>query len=137
VRDITVYDDFAHHPTAIATTLAGLRTQVGAQRILAVLEPRSNTMKLGTMAARLPAALTEADLVFCYGQREGKQALGWDPAEVLIALGARMQAHHEIETLVQAILHAAQPGDHIVIMSNGGFAGVHDRLLEALAASPA
>ena len=137
VRNITVYDDFAHHPTAIATTLAGLRAQIGAQRILAVLEPRSNTMKLGIMAARLPAALTDADLVFCYGQREGKQALGWDPTEVLASLGMRMQAHHEIETLVQAIRRAAQPGDHIVIMSNGGFAGVHDRLLEALAASPA
>jgi UDP-N-acetylmuramate: L-alanyl-gamma-D-glutamyl-meso-diaminopimelate ligase len=136
VRDITVYDDFAHHPTAIATTLAGLRAQIGTQRILAVLEPRSNTMKLGTMAARLPTALVNADLVFCYGQREGKQALGWDPAEILALLGPRMQAHHEIETLVQAILRAAQPGDHIVIMSNGGFAGVHDRLLEALAASP-
>jgi UDP-N-acetylmuramate: L-alanyl-gamma-D-glutamyl-meso-diaminopimelate ligase len=137
VRDITIYDDFAHHPTAIATTLAGLRAQIGAQRILAVLEPRSNTMKLGTMAARLPAALTDADLVFCFGQREGKQALGWEPAEVLASLGARMQAHHEIEPLIQAIKREAQAGDHIVIMSNGGFAGVHDRLLEALAASPA
>ncbi|MCM0035379.1 MAG: UDP-N-acetylmuramate:L-alanyl-gamma-D-glutamyl-meso-diaminopimelate ligase [Burkholderiaceae bacterium] len=137
VRNITVYDDFAHHPTAIATTLAGLRAQIGKQRILAVLEPRSNTMKLGTMAARLPLALAEADLVFCYGQREGKQALGWDPAEVLASLGSRMQAHHEIDTLVHAIQRAAQPGDHIVIMSNGGFAGVHGRLLEALAASPA
>ncbi len=137
IRNITIYDDFAHHPTAIATTLAGLRAQIGQQRILAVLEPRSNTMKLGTMAARLPAALAEADLVFCYGQREGKQALGWDPAEVLASLGPRMQAHHEIETLVHAIQRAAQPGDHIVIMSNGGFAGVHDRLLKALTASPA
>jgi UDP-N-acetylmuramate: L-alanyl-gamma-D-glutamyl-meso-diaminopimelate ligase len=137
IRDITIYDDFAHHPTAIATTLAGLRAQIGAQRIIAVLEPRSNTMKLGAMAARLPGALTDADLVFCYGQREGKQALGWEPAEVLASLGARMQAHHDIEPLIQAIKHAAQPGDHIVIMSNGGFAGVHARLLEALAASPA
>jgi UDP-N-acetylmuramate: L-alanyl-gamma-D-glutamyl-meso-diaminopimelate ligase len=114
-----------------------LRAQIGAQRILAVLEPRSNTMKLGTMAARLPAALTDADLVFCYGQREGKQALGWEPAEVLASLGTRMQAHHEIEPLIEAIKFAAQAGDHIVIMSNGGFAGVHGRLLEALAASPA
>ncbi len=137
VRNITVYDDFAHHPTAIATTLAGLRAQIGTQRILAVLEPRSNTMKLGTMAARLPAALVDADLVFCYGQREGKQALGWDPSEVLGSLGSRMQSHQAIETLVQAIQRAAQPGDHIVVMSNGGFAGVHDRLLEALAASSA
>lgn len=137
VREITIYDDFAHHPTAIATTLAGLRAQIGSQRILAVLEPRSNTMKLGTMAARLPAALADADLVFCYGQREGKQALGWEPAEVLASLGARMQAHHEIEPLIEAIKRVAQAGDHIVIMSNGGFAGVHSRLLEALAASPA
>ena len=137
VRGITIYDDFAHHPTAIATTLAGLRAQVGAQRILAVLEPRSNTMKLGTMAARLPAALTDADLVFCFGQRDGKQALGWDPAEVLASLGTRMQAHHDIDTLIQAVTRCAQPGDHIVVMSNGGFAGVHGRLLETLVASSA
>ncbi len=132
VRDITVYDDFAHHPTAIRTTLDGLRAQVGKQRILAVLEPRSNTMKLGTMAARLPQALEPADLVFCFGQLEGKQALGWDPAEVLAPLGARMQSHHDIDSLVQAIVSAAQPNDHILIMSNGGFAGVHGRLLDAL-----
>ncbi|MDN4016230.1 UDP-N-acetylmuramate:L-alanyl-gamma-D-glutamyl-meso-diaminopimelate ligase [Zwartia panacis] len=137
VRGITVYDDFAHHPTAIATTLAGLRASIGPQRLIAILEPRSNTMKLGTMAARLPAALSDADLVFCYGQRDGKQALGWDPAEVLASLGSRMQAHHEIDTLVQAVSRCARPGDHIVIMSNGGFAGVHDRLLETLASSPA
>jgi len=137
VRGITIYDDFAHHPTAIATTLAGLRAQVGAQRILAVLEPRSNTMKLGTMAARLPAALSDADLVFCFGQRDGKQALGWDPAEVLASLGTRMQAHHDIDALIQAVARCAQPGDHIVVMSNGGFAGVHGRLLETLVASSA
>ena len=137
VRNITIYDDFAHHPTAIATTLAGLRAQVGGQRILAVLEPRSNTMKLGTMAARLPEALTDADLVFCFGQREGKQALGWDPAQILVSLGTRMQAHHDTETLVQAVAQAAQPGDHIVVMSNGGFADVHRRILDALAASHA
>lgn len=137
IRDITIYDDFAHHPTAIATTLAGLRAQVGTQRILAVLEPRSNTMKLGTMAARLPEALTAADLVFCFGQREGKQALGWEPEQVLASLGARMQAHHDPEALVRAIVQVAQPGDHIVVMSNGGFADVHSRILEALAASHA
>ena len=138
VRDITVYDDFAHHPTAIATTLAGLRAQVGTQqRLLAVLEPRSNTMKLGTMAARLPEALADADLVFCFGQREGKQALGWDPAQVLASLGPRMQSHHDTEALVQAVATAAQPGDHIVVMSNGGFADVHHRILQALGASHA
>lgn len=132
VRGVTVYDDFAHHPTAIRTTLDGLRAQVGSQRILTVLEPRSNTMKLGTMAARLPQALKPADLVFCFGQRDGKQALGWDPAEVLASLGARMQAHHEIDSLVEAVAQAAQPNDHILVMSNGGFAGVHARLLDAL-----
>jgi UDP-N-acetylmuramate: L-alanyl-gamma-D-glutamyl-meso-diaminopimelate ligase len=137
VDGITVYDDFAHHPTAIATTLEGLRAQVGTQRILAVLEPRSNTMKLGTMSARLPAALAQADIVFCYGQLEGKQALGWDPIQVLAPLGARAQAHHDIDTLVHAISQTAQPGDHIVVMSNGGFANIHIRLLDALAASRA
>lgn len=136
VKGITLYDDFAHHPTAIATTLAGLRAQIGTHRILAVLEPRSNTMKLGTMAARLPAALSDADLVFCFGLREGKQALGWDPAAVLASLGTRMQAHHDIQSLITAVTQAARPGDHIVVMSNGGFADVHRQLLQALAASP-
>lgn len=137
VRGITLYDDFAHHPTAIATTLAGLRAQVGSQRILAVLEPRSNTMKLGTMAARLPDALVDADLVFCFGHRDGKQALGWEPTTVLAGLGSRMHAYHEIDPLVQAVVQAARPNDHIVVMSNGGFADVHTRLLEALSVPPA
>jgi UDP-N-acetylmuramate: L-alanyl-gamma-D-glutamyl-meso-diaminopimelate ligase len=132
VNQITVYDDFAHHPTAIRTTLDGLRAKVGAQRILAVLEPRSNTMKLGTMAARLPEALAPANLVFCFGQQTGKQALGWDPAVVLSALGNRMQAHDEMEQLVRAIAREARPGDHILVMSNGGFGGIHRRLLDAL-----
>ena len=132
VNQITVYDDFAHHPTAIRTTLEGLRAKVGAQRILAVLEPRSNTMKLGTMAARLPEALAPADLVFCYGQHTGKQALGWDPAVVLSALGNQMQAYSEMDQLVHAIARDARPGDHILVMSNGGFGGIHRRLLDAL-----
>ncbi len=132
VNQITVYDDFAHHPTAILTTINGLRAQVGAQRILAVLEPRSNTMKLGTMAARLPQALAPADLVFCFGQHAGKHALGWDPAVVLAGLGDRMQAFDEMDQLVDAIARAARPGDHILVMSNGGFGGIHRRLLAAL-----
>jgi len=136
VRGITVYDDFAHHPTAIQTTLAGLRQQVGKQRILAVLEPRSNTMKLGTMAARLPTALQQADAVFCFGQNEGKHALGWDPKLVLAPIGDRAQAHHDLDQLIEAIVQAAKPGDHILIMSNGGFAGVHQRLVDALARVP-
>jgi UDP-N-acetylmuramate: L-alanyl-gamma-D-glutamyl-meso-diaminopimelate ligase len=137
VNQITVYDDFAHHPTAIRTTLDGLRARIGAERILAVLEPRSNTMKLGIMAARLPEALAPADLVFCYGQRQGKQALGWEPAEVLSGLGDRMQAHDQIDQMVTAIVQAAKPGDHILVMSNGGFGGIHQSLLEALSAQTA
>ena len=132
VNDITVYDDFAHHPTAIRTTLDGLRAQIGSQRILAVLEPRSNTMKLGAMAARLPEALAPADLVFCFGQHTGKHALGWDPSQILAPLGPRVQAFDEMDQLVKAIKNAARPGDHILVMSNGGFGGIHHLLLEAL-----
>lgn len=133
VNGVTVYDDFAHHPTAMATTLDGLRQQVGSARILAVLEPRSNTMKLGTMAARLPQALAAADLVFCYGAVNGKHALGWNPAHVLAPLGSRASSYDNIATLVRAVAQAAHPGDHVLIMSNGGFDGVHGKLLNALA----
>ncbi len=131
--DVTVYDDFAHHPTAIELTLAGLRRRVGSARILAVLEPRSNTMKLGTMKAALPGALREADLVFCYGARDGKAALGWDPAQALAPLGTRAQCFHEIDVLVRAVTAAARAGDHVLVMSNGGFGGVHAKLLQMLA----
>ncbi len=132
VNDIHVYDDFAHHPTAIATTLAGLRNQVGPQRILAVLEPRSNTMKLGTMAARLPQALEQADRVFCFGAKEGKHALGWDPKTVFAGQQDRVGTHDNLEALTTAVLQQARPGDHILIMSNGGFGGFHDKLIAAL-----
>jgi UDP-N-acetylmuramate: L-alanyl-gamma-D-glutamyl-meso-diaminopimelate ligase len=128
VRGITVYDDFAHHPTAIATTVDGLRRKVGDARILAVLEPRSNTMKLGTMKSQLPDSLKAVDTAFCYA---GK--LGWDAREALAPMGERACVHDDIETLVKAIVNAAQPGDHILIMSNGGFAGIHNMLLEKLA----
>ncbi|MDB5806137.1 MAG: UDP-N-acetylmuramate:L-alanyl-gamma-D-glutamyl-meso-diaminopimelate ligase [Betaproteobacteria bacterium] len=130
---VTVYDDFAHHPTAIATTIAGLRAKVGGARILAVLEPRSNTMKLGTMKTALPVSLGGADLVFGYGAREGKDALGWNLAEALAPLGKKAGAYEELDTLVGAIKAAAKPGDHVLVMSNGGFGGVHRKLLDALA----
>jgi UDP-N-acetylmuramate: L-alanyl-gamma-D-glutamyl-meso-diaminopimelate ligase len=133
VNDITVYDDFAHHPTAITTTVGGLRKKVGKQRILAVLEPRSNTMKLGTMKGALPASLAEADLVFGYGAKSGKDALGWDLGEALAPLGAKASAFDDLGVLVQAIVKAAQPGDHVLVMSNGGFGGVHQKILDALA----
>ncbi|GAB2907403.1 UDP-N-acetylmuramate:L-alanyl-gamma-D-glutamyl-me so-diaminopimelate ligase [Paraburkholderia jirisanensis] len=139
VDGVTVYDDFAHHPTAIDTTLAGLRTRVGRERtrILAVLEPRSNTMKLGVMKAQLPSALTDADLVFGYGAPTGRDALGWDLAEALAPLGDKARAFDDLGQLVQAVVAAARPGDHVLVMSNGGFGGVHQKLLDALSARPA
>jgi UDP-N-acetylmuramate: L-alanyl-gamma-D-glutamyl-meso-diaminopimelate ligase len=131
VRGVTVYDDFAHHPTAIATTVGGLRQKLGeAGRILAVLEPRSNTMKLGAMKEALPGSLAEADLVFGFGSR---QALGWSLGDALAPLGQAAASFDQIDELVAAIVAAARPGDHIVVMSNGGFGGVHQKLLEALA----
>ena len=132
---ITVYDDFAHHPTAIEATVAGLRRRVGSARILAVLEPRSNTMKLGRMSAQLPASLQEADLVFCYGERSGRNALGWEPAQVLAPMGARARAFDDLDLLVRSVTAAARSGDHVLVMSNGSFGGVHERLLSALAAA--
>jgi UDP-N-acetylmuramate: L-alanyl-gamma-D-glutamyl-meso-diaminopimelate ligase len=136
VAGIRVYDDFAHHPTAIATTLAGARRQHPGGRLLAVLEPRSNTMKLGTMAARLPEALKLADAIFCFGQAQGKQALGWDPAAVLAPLGERARTFSDLDTMVQSIVHSAGPDDTIVVMSNGGFGGIHQKLLECLQQRP-
>ncbi len=132
---VTVYDDFAHHPTAIEMTIAGLRRRVGAQRILAVLEPRSNTMKLGSMSALLPGSLREADRVYCFGVREGKGALGWDPTQVLAPLDERARSFDRIDALVAAVVADARPGDHVLVMSNGAFGGVHGRLLDALAAA--
>lgn len=127
VNDITVYDDFAHHPTAIETTVAGLRAKVGNARILAVLEPRSNTMKLGVMKAALPGSLKDADRVFCYAAN-----LGWDAAAALEPLGAIASASEDLGNLVEAIASEARPGDHILVMSNGGFGGIHQKLLERL-----
>jgi UDP-N-acetylmuramate: L-alanyl-gamma-D-glutamyl-meso-diaminopimelate ligase len=125
---VKVYDDFAHHPTAIRTTVNGLRRKVGLDRILAVLEPRSNTMKLGTMKAQLPWSLEEADLSFCY---QGN--LGWDAREALAPMGDKAIVCDTIDALVAAVRRAAKPGDHVLCMSNGGFGGVHDKLLTALA----
>jgi UDP-N-acetylmuramate: L-alanyl-gamma-D-glutamyl-meso-diaminopimelate ligase len=165
VRDITVYDDFAHHPTAIETTIAGLRGKVNAScpptdglssrtvhagalpasgvaslpegtepappaggRILAVLEPRSNTMKLGAMKDRLAASLAAADLAFCY-----TNGLGWDAAAVLAPLGTKATTYSDLDRLVAQVAEAARPGDHILVMSNSGFGGIHEKLLARLA----
>ena len=138
VRGITVYDDFAHHPTAIRTTLDGLRRNLDSAgnqaRVLAVFEPRSNTMKLGAMKSQLPWALESADLAFCH-----TAGLDWDAAAALAPLGVGTGAGQRAETadniaqLLAQVVQAAQPGDHIVCMSNGAFGGIHQQLLDALA----
>ena len=126
--DITVYDDFAHHPTAIRTTVDGLRRTLKAgERILAVFEPRSNTMKLGTMKAQLPWSLAHADLAFCHSG-----GLGWNATEALAPMGERAQVADSIEALVEQVAQAARGGDHILCMSNGGFGGVHAKLLNVI-----
>ncbi len=130
---VAVYDDFAHHPTAIRATLEGLRRQVGeAARILSVFEPRTNTMRLGAVKAQLAPSLAASDLAFCHAQD-----LGWDPREALAPLGSRLQVSHSIPELVEMVCREAVPGDHVVCMSNRGFGGVHEKLLEALARTAA
>ena len=137
VNGVKVYDDFAHHPTAMRTTVNGLRRKVdhapialGAprQRILAVFEPRSNTMKLGAMKAQLPWSLEEADLAFCHSG-----GLGWDAVQALAPMGKQAVVCDSVDELVKRVVAAARPGDHILCMSNGGFGGIHGKLLEALA----
>ncbi len=128
INGITVYDDFAHHPTAISTTVAGLRAKVGDARILAVLEPRSNTMKLGVMKNALANSLVEADKVFCYSAN-----LGWDADEALNSIKHKTTVGEDLSQLISAIITEARSGDHILVMSNGGFGGIHAKLLEKLA----
>lgn len=129
VRDVAVYDDFAHHPTAITTTLAGLRAKVGAARIIALLEPRSNTMRMGTHKAQLATALQAADVVLLYQP----QGLGWDLADVVAQIGDKAQLVQDIDALAAKVAQVAGAGDHILVMSNGGFGGIHDKLLAGLA----
>jgi UDP-N-acetylmuramate: L-alanyl-gamma-D-glutamyl-meso-diaminopimelate ligase len=125
---VTVYDDFAHHPTAIRTTLDGLRRTLGSnERILAVFEPRSNTMKLGTMKAQLPWSLESADLAFCHSG-----GLDWDAAGALLPMGDKALVSNQIDALASAVVQAARVGDHIVCMSNGGFGGMPGKLLQSL-----
>ena len=126
-RGVSVYDDFAHHPTAIRTTLEGLRERVGQARILAVLEPRSNTMKRGIMKETLPASLAGADRVYLY-----TAGIGWDAPALFAPLGARARCLDDLEALIGAVATEARSGDHVLIMSNGGFGGVHAKLLERL-----
>jgi len=127
VSGITVYDDFAHHPTAIATTVAGLRHKVGKARIIAVLEPRSNTMKLGVMKDALPGSLKDADMVFCFAGN-----LGWDARGALAPLGDKAVVKDDLIELIEAIASVTRSGDHVLVMSNGGFGGIHEKLLDRL-----
>lgn len=131
VRGVTVYDDFAHHPTAIAATIEGLRRRVGRNRIIAVLEPRSNTMKLGSMKSRLPDSLAGAEAVFCYARQ-----LGWDVAAALAPIADKARTHDDLDAMATEIAALAEAGDHILVMSNGGFGGLHQKLLRLLAAAP-
>ncbi len=125
---VKLYDDFAHHPTAINATVTALKRAVKpGERILAVFEPRSNTMKLGAMRARLPGSFDDAARVYSYSG-----AVGWDVAEALRPLGARAADYRNLDELVRAVASDARPGDHILVMSNGGFGGIHDKLLKQL-----
>ena len=132
INNVAVYDDFAHHPTAITTTLEGLRKQVGDARIIAVLEPRSNTMKQGTMSARLPTSLQLADVVYCYNETQGKHSITWDTDSVFADMQQPTHVHRDISQLVDAVATTAEPGDHILVMSNGDFGGFHDKLIAKL-----
>jgi UDP-N-acetylmuramate: L-alanyl-gamma-D-glutamyl-meso-diaminopimelate ligase len=126
---VTVYDDFAHHPTAIRTTLEGLRRRVGRARILAVLEPRSNTMKRGILKDALPESLGEADRTFVY-----TAGLGWDAGVVFKTMGDKARCDDNLDRLVAAVSAESRPGDHVLVMSNGGFGGIHEKLLDRLSA---
>jgi len=128
VNGVRVYDDFAHHPTAIATTLDGLRRRVGSARIVAVLEPRSNTMRMGVHREQLAGALAGADEVWLYTPPD----LGWDAAGVLAGLGGRGHGRGDVSVLARDLAHTLKPGDHALIMSNGGFGGLHGKLLDEL-----
>lgn len=127
VAGITVYDDFAHHPTAIAATIDGLRRRIRGGRVLAVLEPRSNTMKQGAVKDALSGSLRDADRIFCYAAN-----VGWDVAGALRPLGDRVAVIDDLDRLTDAVIADARPGDHILVMSNGGFGGIHDKLLSRL-----
>lgn len=128
VNGVRVYDDFAHHPTAIATTIDGLRRRVGKARIIAVLEPRSNTMRMGVHEDTLAPSLEGADEVWLYAGDD----LGWDASSVLAALGQRGHSGKDVDALAKALARSVHSGDHVLIMSNGGFGGLHGKLLAEL-----
>ncbi len=128
VEEVAVYDDFAHHPTAIATTLAGLRANVGSARILAILEPRSNTMRMGVHKTQLAQALQAADQILLYQPPE----LDWGLDDVVATLRGKASLYRDIDSLINVVATEARPGDQVLIMSNGGFGNIHEKLLQAL-----
>ena len=132
VHGITVYDDFAHHPTAIHMTLDALRARVGGKRIVAVLEARSNTMRMGVHRAELGPALAGADQVLLFQPAEFQ----WDIQVVTAALNGRARVFHSVDEIVTALVQELRPDDQVLIMSNGGFDGIHAKLLARLAATP-
>ncbi|SIT65960.1 UDP-N-acetylmuramate: L-alanyl-gamma-D-glutamyl-meso-diaminopimelate ligase [Ectothiorhodosinus mongolicus] len=128
VGGIRVYDDFAHHPTAIGATIAALRQHVGSERVIAVLEPRSNTMRLGVHEQALAPSLKQADATWVYASPD----IGWDVAAAMRPLGDQVRVETDIDALLHSLKADLRPGDHVLIMSNGGFAGLHQRLLSEL-----
>ena len=128
VNDITVYDDFAHHPTEIRATLAGLRQHVGSSRIIAIMEPRSNTMRRGTHKSALAGSFKDADIVFLYQPED----ISWDLMQSTASLGNRRRVFTDIDEIIAATVEIAEAGNHIIIMSNGGFGGIHHKLIERL-----
>jgi len=128
IDGVRVYDDFAHHPTAITTTVDGLRRRVGKARIIAVLEPRSNTMRMGVHQDTLAASLSDADEVWLYAPAD----IGWNTDAVVAALGERGHSSRDIDSLASDLAKSARSGDHVLIMSNGGFGGLHGKLLTQL-----
>jgi UDP-N-acetylmuramate: L-alanyl-gamma-D-glutamyl-meso-diaminopimelate ligase len=129
VAGVNIYDDFAHHPTAIKTTIQGLREKIGKARLIAVLEPRSNTLKQGVLKEQLADSLNQADAVFCYSA-----GLAWDVGQALSALGDKLTVETQFETLLDGLSGSLRPGDFVLIMSNGGFNGLHGKLIERLTA---
>ena len=129
VNEVVVYDDFAHHPTAIHTTIAGLRANVGQQRIFAILEPRSNTMKQGVHQHTLFNSMSEADAIFLYQPDD----IGWDMHAAVNGSQLPVRIEHELDVLIKHVVEQARPGDQLLVMSNGGFGGIHQKLLDALA----
>ncbi|MEG0820850.1 MAG: UDP-N-acetylmuramate:L-alanyl-gamma-D-glutamyl-meso-diaminopimelate ligase [Burkholderiaceae bacterium] len=132
VNDVTVIDDFAHHPTAIRETVAALKGRIASGRVIAILEPRSNTMKLGSMKSQLPDALADADRVFCYAG----PGVSWNVAEAMAPIAWKTATHKDLDQLVAAVVAESRPGDWLLVMSNGSFGGIHAKLLDGLVQKP-